>query len=210
MKTAASPMVHPGRGSNAATLTGLVAVVLWTTSVGLIRSVSELLGPTGGTAMVFTTGGMLASLVPGAPRPSVFHRVYLMVGGAALGPHQAVRRWHERDPAVPARHRGGPVGPVCGEPGACAAFHRRRRGAGRAARRHHGHGLFMLEPWDPAWQPDPARRGLLLHTRVVHPAGQRLAEHRADGRVLAGCRDITLGSLVCWWSTRARPRSTRG
>ena len=37
---------------NKATLIGLVAVLLWSSIVGLIRSVSDRLGPTGGAAMV--------------------------------------------------------------------------------------------------------------------------------------------------------------
>jgi uncharacterized protein YaaW (UPF0174 family) len=36
-----------------ATLTGLAAIVLWSTMVGLIRGVSEGLGPVGGAAMIY-------------------------------------------------------------------------------------------------------------------------------------------------------------
>lgn len=67
---------------NSGTWTGLVAVVLWSATVGLIRSISELLGPTGGAAMIFSVGGILAALALGVPRPASFNRVYLWVGGA--------------------------------------------------------------------------------------------------------------------------------
>jgi drug/metabolite transporter (DMT)-like permease len=64
------------------TLTGLVAVVLWSSTIGLIRSISELLGPTGGAAMIFSVSGIVAVLALGVPRPASFNRVYLLVGGA--------------------------------------------------------------------------------------------------------------------------------
>jgi len=67
---------------NAATWTGLVAVVLWSGSVGLIRSVSEALGPAGGAAMVFSAAACLAALVLGLPRPKDFNRTYFWLGGA--------------------------------------------------------------------------------------------------------------------------------
>lgn len=41
-----------------ATLTGLAAIVLWSTMVGLIRGVSEGLGPVGGAAMIYTLSGL--------------------------------------------------------------------------------------------------------------------------------------------------------
>ena len=80
MKSAAAPASAP-TAQGAGTLTGLVAVALWSASVGLIRSVSELLGPTGGAAATFTVGGVLATLVLGWPRPSSFNRIYLFAGG---------------------------------------------------------------------------------------------------------------------------------
>ncbi|STW07217.1 aromatic amino acid exporter [Klebsiella grimontii] len=42
-----------------ATLIGLAAIVLWSTMVGLIRGVSEGLGPVGGAAMLYSLSGML-------------------------------------------------------------------------------------------------------------------------------------------------------
>ena len=63
------------------TLVGLVAVVLWSASVGLIRNVSELLGPTGGAATLFTVSGILAATALGIPRPRSLNPVYLYAGG---------------------------------------------------------------------------------------------------------------------------------
>ncbi len=51
-----------------ATWIGLAAVLCWSTSVGLFRSVAEHLGPIGGAACVFTTSALLVSLRFGLPR----------------------------------------------------------------------------------------------------------------------------------------------
>lgn len=48
-----------------ATLTGLAAILLWSTMVGLIRSVSEGLGPVGGAAMIYTVSGLLCLVTVG-------------------------------------------------------------------------------------------------------------------------------------------------
>jgi hypothetical protein len=56
-----------------ATLIGLAAIVLWSTMVGLIRGVSEGLGPVGGAAMIYTLSGLLCwlpSVSPNAPDPA--------------------------------------------------------------------------------------------------------------------------------------------
>lgn len=45
----------------AATACGLVAILLWSTAAGLIRSVSERFGPLGGAALISTLGPVLAS-----------------------------------------------------------------------------------------------------------------------------------------------------
>ena len=45
-----------------ATLIGLIAIVLWSTMVGLIRGVSEGLGPVGGAAAIYSLSGMLLIL----------------------------------------------------------------------------------------------------------------------------------------------------
>ena len=64
-----------------ATLIGLLAIVLWSTMVGLIRAVSEGLGPVGGAAMIYTLSGVLLIITVGFPdiRPSPLG--YLLPGG---------------------------------------------------------------------------------------------------------------------------------
>lgn len=53
--------------SQKATLIGLVAIVLWSTMVGLIRGVSEGLGPVGGAAMIYSLSGLLLIFTVGLP-----------------------------------------------------------------------------------------------------------------------------------------------
>lgn len=67
--------------SGKGTLSGMAAIVLWSASVGLIRSVSELLGKTGGAAAIFTVAGVLASVAVRGSRPWRLNRIYLLVGG---------------------------------------------------------------------------------------------------------------------------------
>ena len=63
-----------------ATLIGLAAIVLWSTMVGLIRSVSEGLGPVGGAAMIYTVSGLLCWLTVGFPNIKRFTPRYLIAG----------------------------------------------------------------------------------------------------------------------------------
>ncbi|MEN4912535.1 aromatic amino acid DMT transporter YddG [Erwinia amylovora] len=63
-----------------ATLIGLIAILLWSAIVGLIRSVSEGLGATGGAAMIYTLSALLLVLTVGFPRIKTFPRCYLFVG----------------------------------------------------------------------------------------------------------------------------------
>lgn len=63
-----------------ATLIGLIAIVLWSTMVGLIRAVSEGLGPVGGAAMIYTLSGLLLILSVGFPDIRRFPRGYLLAG----------------------------------------------------------------------------------------------------------------------------------
>lgn len=42
-----------------ATTIGFAAIILWSTMVGLIRGVSEGLGPVGGAAMIYSLSGLL-------------------------------------------------------------------------------------------------------------------------------------------------------
>lgn len=63
-----------------ATLIGLAAIVLWSTMVGLIRGVSEGLGPVGGAAMIYTLSGLLCLVTVGFPDLRRFSPRYLMAG----------------------------------------------------------------------------------------------------------------------------------
>lgn len=63
-----------------ATLIGLIAILLWSSMVGLIRSVSEGLGPVGGTAMIYTCSALLLMATVGFPDLRRFPRRYLLIG----------------------------------------------------------------------------------------------------------------------------------
>jgi drug/metabolite transporter (DMT)-like permease len=63
-----------------ATLIGLIAILLWSSIVGLIRGVSESLGATGGAAMMYTVASVLLLLTIGFPKLSEFPRRYLFWG----------------------------------------------------------------------------------------------------------------------------------
>lgn len=63
-----------------ATLIGLIAVVLWSSIVGLIRIVSESLGATGGAAMIYTLASVFLLLSVGRTRVGQFPRRYLFWG----------------------------------------------------------------------------------------------------------------------------------
>lgn len=67
-------------GTSKATLIGLVAVLLWSAIVGLIRSVSEHLGPTGGAAMMYSVASVFLLLSVGWVRLGEFPRRYLVWG----------------------------------------------------------------------------------------------------------------------------------
>lgn len=67
---------------NKATLIGLIAILLWSSIVGLIRGVSENLGATGGAAMMYTVASALLMLTVGFPRIREFPRSYLFWGSA--------------------------------------------------------------------------------------------------------------------------------
>ncbi|MBH3069420.1 aromatic amino acid DMT transporter YddG [Serratia marcescens] len=63
-----------------ATLLGLLAIVLWSSVVGLIRSVSEGLGPIGGAAMIYSVSAVFLLVALGVPKWRSFPRPYLIVG----------------------------------------------------------------------------------------------------------------------------------
>lgn len=66
---------------NNATSIGLLAVLLWSAVVGLIRAVSEQLGATGGAAMIYTVAALLLLISLGPTKVSQLPRRYLIWGG---------------------------------------------------------------------------------------------------------------------------------
>jgi drug/metabolite transporter (DMT)-like permease len=70
------------RGERAATVCGLVAIALWSTAAGLIRSISEIFGPLGGAAMIFSLGALMLLGFLGRPRLHSTSKFYLLVGSA--------------------------------------------------------------------------------------------------------------------------------
>ncbi|MCZ4061555.1 aromatic amino acid DMT transporter YddG [Pantoea sp. LMR881] len=63
-----------------ATLTGLIAILLWSAIVGLIKSVSEGFGPVGGAALIYSCSTVLLLFTVGFPSLRTFPRSYLIAG----------------------------------------------------------------------------------------------------------------------------------
>ena len=68
------------KNTNKATLIGLTAVLLWSAVVGLIRSVSDRLGPTGGAALIYSVASVFLLLSVGPVKLREFPRRYLIWG----------------------------------------------------------------------------------------------------------------------------------
>lgn len=66
--------------SKHATLIGLIAILLWSSIVGLIRGVSESLGATGGAAMIYSVASVFLLFSVGRTRVRQFPRRYLFWG----------------------------------------------------------------------------------------------------------------------------------
>ncbi len=66
---------------NKATAIGLVAILLWSTIVGLMRSVTGALGAVDGAAMIYTLSSLILLLTVGFPKLSKFPRKYVIWGG---------------------------------------------------------------------------------------------------------------------------------
>lgn len=67
-------------GQQAATLYGIISILLWSTMVGLIRSVSESFGPVGGAALIYTIGTVILLIVMGPPKIRDYSTRYLIWG----------------------------------------------------------------------------------------------------------------------------------
>lgn len=63
-----------------ATLLGVLAILLWSTIVGLMREVTFNFGPLGGSALVYTGASILLVLTIGFPKLNTFPKTYLYIG----------------------------------------------------------------------------------------------------------------------------------
>ncbi|ARZ02234.1 aromatic amino acid transporter [Yersinia ruckeri] len=61
-----------------ATLLGIVAIILWSMSIALTRGLTEVLGPFGAGAAIYSVSGMLVWLVAGKPQVRGQHPAYLL------------------------------------------------------------------------------------------------------------------------------------
>ena len=74
-----------------ATTIGFAAIILWSTMVGLIRGVSEGLGPVGGAAMIYSLSGLLLIFTVGFPNLRQIPRRYLLAGSVLARPVAGAR-----------------------------------------------------------------------------------------------------------------------
>ncbi|EIC5074898.1 TPA: aromatic amino acid DMT transporter YddG [Vibrio parahaemolyticus] len=64
------------------TLYGCIAILSWSCLLGIARLVTEILGPVGGAAMLYSLSSIFLLIVVGIPKLSYFSSKYLIVGGA--------------------------------------------------------------------------------------------------------------------------------
>jgi drug/metabolite transporter (DMT)-like permease len=87
------------------TLVGMIAIPLWSVSIGFIRSVSEIFGPVAGAALIYTTSGILGALILGLPklrdlkRPGIWYSGLLFVA-YEISLALAIGLAHNRDQAL--------------------------------------------------------------------------------------------------------------
>lgn len=70
--------------SNKATLIGLLAILLWSSIISLIRTVSDSFGAVGGAALIYTVAAVLLLLTVGFAKISEFPRRYLFWGSILI------------------------------------------------------------------------------------------------------------------------------
>jgi drug/metabolite transporter (DMT)-like permease len=70
------------RSERGATACGLLAILLWSTAAALIRSVSEMFGPLGGSALIYSLGAVMLVALLGRPRLRATSWHYLIWGSA--------------------------------------------------------------------------------------------------------------------------------
>ncbi|OZG49358.1 aromatic amino acid exporter [Pseudoscardovia radai] len=86
-----SPDAHApdANATRTATIIGLLAIVLWGFMAGLVRLVADSFGPTLGSALIYTVGGVLL-LITRRPEPlSRAPRRYLLLGGLMFVAYEA-------------------------------------------------------------------------------------------------------------------------
>lgn len=71
---------HESLTSSRATFIGLIAIVLWSSLVALIKSVSESFGPIGGAAMIYSLATLFLMMTIGFPKLKTFPKRYLCWG----------------------------------------------------------------------------------------------------------------------------------
>lgn len=64
-----------------ATVVGLSAIVLWSSMVGLVRSVTQEVGPVCGAAIIYSLSAVFLYFTVGLPKLSALPRRYLYIGG---------------------------------------------------------------------------------------------------------------------------------
>jgi drug/metabolite transporter (DMT)-like permease len=64
------------------TLAGMVAILLWSSVMGLARAVTEMLGPVGGAASIYTVASLFLVLVMGRPKLRNYSLRYVLIGGS--------------------------------------------------------------------------------------------------------------------------------
>jgi drug/metabolite transporter (DMT)-like permease len=64
------------------TLAGVAAILLWSSVMGLARAVTEMLGPIGGAAAIYTVASIFLVLVMGVPKVRSYSPHYVLLGGS--------------------------------------------------------------------------------------------------------------------------------
>lgn len=87
------------------TLIGVSAILMWSASLGLFRSIAEVFGPTGGAALIFSASGLLASAVLGWPSFKKLRPAYMLGCGALFACYEiclalAIGYAHNRNQAL--------------------------------------------------------------------------------------------------------------
>ena len=76
-------------GSHKFTLFGVAAILLWSCLIGLLRHVTEQLGPIGGAAMIYSVSSAFLLIVLGRPKVKDFSWQYLLIGGFLFASYES-------------------------------------------------------------------------------------------------------------------------